>query len=149
MGFQKWLLTYGLGSPGHTARSIVRGVHNIMASQFNFNEDENDEDLLYTIYYQRLLVQKKLGNKSCLLEDFSDSIKPIIDLGDIPLFIFAIETLESKSFRSAISNNNLDLVLEVIREEVMKLDDTLVKLDHFTFRRSAIHFFNMVLSCKT
>jgi hypothetical protein len=146
MGFQKWILKHGFGSPGHTARTIVRAVHIRMASHYKLFDNEDDNDILYSIYYQRIEIHKKLRNKSCLLEHFSDRITDVVDSGDVPLLIFVIEVLESKKFRSSISNYNIDLVLEVIREEVIRLDDTLVKLDHFEYRRSAIHFLNMIFS---
>lgn len=142
MGFQKWILTHGFGSPGHTARTIVKGFHKYFASNYN---DSDEKDAYYEIYYQRLTIQEKFKNKTCLLSQFSGRIGDIIALRDVPLFIFAIESLESNRFRSAISNDNIDILLLVIRDEVAKLDDSLISLDFDEYKTNAIYFFNSVL----
>ena len=145
MGFEKWLYRNGLGSPGHTSRSIVRWFHKYLATNSNFNDSDFYKDAYLSLYLERLSWQEKLRNKASLLNQFSDKIGYIIAENDMPLFIFAIESLETKNFRSGISNNNIDLVLDVIREEVEKLDNSLIRLGHKEYRNKAITFLNLVL----
>ena len=146
MGFQKWILTHGPGSPGHTARTIVKCFHNYFASNYI---DSDEKDAFYEVYYQRLTIQEKFKNKSCLLNQFSDRMGAIIAKRDVPLFIFAIESLESNRFRSAISNDNISILLEVIRDEVAKLDDSLISLDFDEYKANAIYFFNSMVRSNT
>jgi hypothetical protein len=79
-----------------------------------------------------------------LYSQLSDNINDIIDVADMPLFVFAIVSLESNQVSSGISNDNIDLVLEVKRDEVTKMDDSLIRLDIFEYRTMAIDFLNSV-----
>lgn len=144
MGIKKWLLRIGFGSPGQTARVITNGFLKYLAFNSSFNETY-EKDAYLAVYNQRLTIQEKIGNKGCLLRHFSKGMVDIIEIADMPLFIFALETLESKQFRSEISNDNIDLVLEVIREEVAKIDDSLIKLDLYEYTNLSIDFLNKVL----
>lgn len=142
MGFEKWLYRNGPGSPGHTARTLVKWYHNNKAA----NHGELDDNEAYlAIFFERLAWQVKLKNSGCLLSQFSIQIGDIIAEKDMPLFVFAIESLETKQFRFGISNRNIDIVLEVIREEVEKLDRTLIRLGYTEYRNKAIDFLNSVL----
>ncbi|MGC4041801.1 MAG: hypothetical protein QM710_13725 [Flavobacterium sp.] len=139
MGFTKWILRNGFGSPGSTARAIVK-----LYNQTNFGISSNEERY-FQIYEFRISVQDKLRNKGSLLAEFYNRIDQIILEDDMPLFVFALESLETKQFRWGISNENVDEILQIIREEVEKLDRSLIKLNPTDYRNKAINFLNQVL----
>lgn len=139
MGFEKWLYRNGPGSPGHTARTLVKLYNNI----HSVNQIQDDEEIYFAIYMERLRWQQKFGNNSCLLMPFLDKIGNIMNEKDMALFVFAIETLETKQFRFGITDRSIDVVLEVIREEVNKVDRSLIKLNYDVYRTKAIDFFNI------
>lgn len=144
MGFEKWLYRIGFGSPGHTARSILKVYLKLLTQYFNENETDVFNEICSRIYESRIHIQLKLRNKGCILQNYTQELDDIITYRDLPLFILAIMELETKSFRSAISDKNIDLVLEVIREEVAKKDDSLISLDYNSYRYYAIQFINKV-----
>lgn len=144
MVFKKWILKYGLGSPGHTARAITKRFHYYLASNAIFNGN-TENDAYLTIYSERSYIQEKLRNRGCILSPLKEMANNIIYIGDMPLFVFTIQTLESKQFRAGISEDNVDLVLTVIREEVAKMDDSLIRLDKYEYRNMSIDFLNEVL----
>ncbi len=139
MGFTKWILRNGFGSPGSTARAIVK-----MYNQINFGNISNEEKY-FQIYEFRISVQDKLKNSGSLLAEFYNRIDQIIMEDDMPLFVFALESLETKQFRWGIANENIEDVLQIIREEVEKLDRSLIKLSPVDYRNKAILFLNQVL----
>ncbi|MFC0605181.1 hypothetical protein [Winogradskyella pulchriflava] len=139
MGFSKWILRNGPGSPGHTARAIVK-----LYKQTNFGISSNEEKY-FQIYEFRISVQDKLRNRGSLLAEFYDRIGQIINEEDMPLFVFSLECLETKQFRWGVTNDNIDDILKVIREEVEKIDNSLVKLNYQDYRNKSIYFLNEVL----
>jgi hypothetical protein len=143
MGFEKWFFRNSPGSPGHTARTIVKLYQNYKLNNFN---EESDQEIYSEIYFFRLELQEKLKNKGSLLGSFIDRVNNniIIEL-DMPLFVFAFECLETNQFRFGITNNNIDSALEVIREEVEKIDENLIALEFNDYRNKAINFLNLVL----
>lgn len=63
MGYKKWLLKHGLGSPGHTARAITKGFHYYLASNAIFDKSI-DEEAYLAVLKQRsyiLNIPDKLG----------------------------------------------------------------------------------------
>lgn len=145
MGYYKWMLTHGFGSPGQTARVITKGFHYYLASNPKFDDSVYD-DAYKTIFRKRAAVQEKLRNKGCLLNQFQSEIDEIVNIGDMPLFVFVMQSLESKQFRVGVTNENVDLILEIIREETAKLDDSLIKLDKIEYKKFAIGFINLIYS---
>jgi hypothetical protein len=141
MGFEKWIYRNGPGSPGHTARTLVKWYHNLIHT----NVGGIDEDEIYfAIYMERIKWQEKLNNRKCLLQPFLEKIGTIISENDMPFFVFAIETLETKQFRNGVTERSIDVILEVIRKEVEKIDKSLIKLEFNDYRNKAISFFNTV-----
>lgn len=141
MGFEKWIYRNGFGSPGHTARSLVKLYHKINEQ---YDCAASEEDIYVEIYQNRTFFQNTFNYKGGLLNHFDDKIGVIIQLHDMPLFVFAIETLETKQFRNGVTERSIDIILEVIREEVEKTDRSLIKLEYGDFRNKAILFFNIV-----
>lgn len=141
MGFEKWIYRNGPGSPGHTARTLVKWYHNIMQVS---GGGLAIDDIFFAIYTERMKLMANVNNNSCLLRPFLDKIGVIISERDMPLFVFAIESLETNQFRHGVTERSIDTILEVIREEVEKTDRSLIKLGYDNYRNRAILFFNGV-----
>lgn len=117
MGFQKWLLKNGPGSPGDTAKSFTK-VYN------SHPKADHDADWkivfldAYNFRNQHLVFVEK-GN---LYNQVSPETIVNFSEGDLALFIYEMLFLESESFRKKIFpiDSIFYTTIEVIHETVLE-----------------------------
>ena len=94
------------------------------------NSSLNREAILITIYENRILQNKKLGvDENNLLEALKESILLNVSKMDMQVFIFVIALVEDKKNTAYKSEYGCKSMFEVIREEIIKIDASFIKLD--------------------
>ena len=111
----KFLLKNGLGSPGHTAKSIIK-LFNLKFQMYN----EFHSDIYEAILVDRMWASQNTGQS--IYSRLKD-INSVIDFleEDMPTFVFLTMFSESNDFRDSVRSNrfgdsHFDKVIEVIYE---------------------------------
>jgi hypothetical protein len=146
MGFRKWLFKNGPGSPGHTARALVKLYENCVPKEVN--EEEIPEVAIYSmIYLERHSWANKLNNTGSLLKNYNHLKLIEFTEYDMSLFVFVIECLETNQFRKGLTlgMDGVDEIIEVIREEVKRKRPDLIRINDSEYRTKAIIFADILL----
>ena len=116
--FAKWLIKYGIGSPGKTAK--------IYCDRFNFyyRQCNGDvEQILKIIFAEReAAVSKGIGSAQARHNVTTAEKLIALVQRDFTYFIFVMSFLETQNFRDGAAKNEkiCDLTVEVIYEIVEK-----------------------------
>ncbi len=115
MGFSKWILTHGIGSPGAIAKTMAK----IYADMKKTNPSFTNESLLRYVAENRMNAEKRMG----IINSFSiDEIlaRTDSDLKDMIKFFVMIESQDSNGFPQKLPLQTQFLVSDVISEVVDK-----------------------------
>lgn len=134
MGFQKWILKHGPGSPGSTAKHFAQLYQRMKSSE----PTATWEDIFSLMYFDRVVVNHQLdpGNKAKSLFSMKSG-REVADYseGDLCIFTFIILYLETNQFRTAIQeaiNRNTKLNLKAYTLEVKEFDLSLEVIQEVT-----------------
>lgn len=116
MGFSKWILTHGIGSPGAIAKSMAKTYMTYKEIYPNLS----NEQLLMHVAGNRINIEKKLSK---IINPFS--VEEILerseyDLKKIIKFFVLIENQDSNGFPREFPIKTQFLVSDVISEVVDK-----------------------------
>lgn len=115
MGFSKWILTHGIGSPGAIAKAMVKS--------YLFHKERNpsfsNELLLGLVAEERINIEKKFG----IINPFS--IEKVLEMTECDLkkmikFFVMIENQDANGFPKELPIKTQFLVSDVISEVVDK-----------------------------
>lgn len=140
MGLLKWVMRNGPSSPGKTARVLFKMYKSTFTSSSKFDKYE-------AVYRERINILVRLQINHYALQSynkFEDRIYAVIAEDDMPLFVFAIYCIELGTSKESINSTNFDIILDVIREEITKLDYSLITLTEKDYKNKAVIFFNAV-----
>ena len=137
--FTKWILKIGVGSPNETAK--------LYCDRYNYYNQYGGTDsneIFDILFGERVVAAMKINNHQAhfnLLD--SNEIKKDIN-GDLPLFIFVMMFLETKSFRDGVYSQEklFTASVELIYETVQKHCPKLIKGNLSSLLFSAAHYKN-------
>lgn len=148
MSFRKWLFKNGPGSPGHTARALMK-LYNTYSLHQDLSDLETSERVIYNmIYLERYTWANKLYNSGSLLKFYSSFKLQEFAQSDMSLFVFMMECLETNQFRKGLTMGmeGVNDILEVIRTEVKSKRPDLIRIEELEYRNKAIIFADLVLA---
>lgn len=127
----KFLLKYGFGSPGSTAKTYCDRY------SFYYNDGLFDVNSIFdALYEERKAVSNHLPNSHASKFKYLTKADIRVDIkGDFPLFIFIMMFLETESFRDGVSTQSKLLITsaEIIHETVSNRLPQLIRYDLYTF----------------
>jgi hypothetical protein len=137
MGFQKFMLNKGPGSPGYYTRALC-ALYLKRNIRTKADHTERWKDTFNELHYVSYLTAHKLnfigGNA---IEHFAAEEVIQKSEGDLPLFIFSLYCIESQKVRNTVLSGNISwsswVVLEVILENVNKQAPWAVRLNREQF----------------
>ncbi len=132
----KFLLKNGPGSPGHTAKVLIK--------HFNKRQEilisHEPSDIYASILIDRICISQSTGQSCYYLLNDLDRVKRFLE-NDISTFTFLVLFFESEKVRKAVVPNmygdsSFDIITEVIYE-VCKKRSNLCSLSLIEFRKKA------------
>jgi uncharacterized protein (TIGR02145 family) len=139
MGFAKWLMIHGFGSPGKTAKEYTKRYNKML----KIDHDDEWEEIFLSLYNIRVYGATLMGNIGGNIYSLMDKHEVVnFSQGDLPLFFFEMMYLETSRFRRNITmyRDTFMLATEVIREIIIDNAPTSVKLKLNDFREEALNF---------
>lgn len=146
MGLGNWLLKNGPGSPGSTAKSILKAYTQLINEQ-----NASPEQAWAAIVHGRHEVNLRIRNKTAMYPYFEPRLIYHYCDGDLALFTFIILYIETQQFREGVSMGTagFDSTLEVIKETIHEKAPDLIKLSSIDYRHYALKFMNDIFISET